>query len=718
MTTRLLALLASVSAPLLVGCSGGGGDDGGGDDGATAPECQLDTVGEKSPGFPYSIDKFRNDVLPKLLESCSGGACHAPTANGGFQLWADALTNDCNFGKSFNEVASIIDLQVPENSRLTIVTTERAGHVHPFEDTSGPGYLAMKDYIDTAKAALDAEGGGTEPPPVGDNNPFDFAFFKSDVQPAMDRAGCGTVGGCHGSGLGGFTIKAQATADADLVANFNQAVGKSPLGGEPSAAPFYFRATNAHVGSTAMAAADAQRVLKWITDAKNKAPDNGNIGCAPLENFNVGVFEQEILPILSGELDYNEPDRQGSGNGCMSSACHGRSRGPGTLTLLASDSPETTLQNFACFVDLTSPSQSEVLSCPTDGGQLAGCRTNNHPGGDFFDGANDLNYQRIIGFLLGSKSDVSPHDFAFFSRKINPIFNDPEATVDGGQVETCSGTGACHGVAVVGQPPPNGSDFGIIPNASEITALTANFAAATGFVSFLFPEQSSLFLYPTDEIANRDNPFATGLPHPGGPDFAVDSEEGLLILKWAAGLRPDNQGFVRDWLVLGDFPAQLITDNTLVREADVNPKIFDRGGGSFNNGEWDGFFSEEAEVDLNIPFNRNATGGRVAYASNYIINTDSRDIDAQVIVDTDNPVRIYINGVLAATSNNGGTVTAIANLPAASKREPTTHVLIKLLQRANDADFAFTAQVQDDIGNVLTDETGELVFTLAPDGGI
>jgi hypothetical protein len=712
MTTRLLALLASVSAPLLVGCFGGGG---GGDDGTPSdgdPACEIDQDGEKEPGFPFSVDKFRDNVLPQLLQNCSGGACHAPGASGGFQLWADALEDNCNFAKSFNEVTSIIDLTTPANSRILITGVSRQGHPQPFADTSGTGYLAIKDYVDTAAAnAVPQE------PPTGDANPFDPAYFKSDVQPALDRAGCSNGTPCHGDGAGGFRLKAAASAQADLDANMAQAVGKAPLAGEPNATPLYFRATNAHLGSTAMAAADAQKLLKWITDAKNKAPDNGNVDCAALTNFNLGVFESEILGILNGELDYNEPDRQGRGAGCMSAACHGTSRGPGSLSLIPTAPTAEILQQFVCFVDLTSPSQSEVLLCPS-GDTGGGCRVNPHPGDDFFDDANDLNYQKIIGFLIGAQAEVSPHDFAFFSRKINPIFNDPEATVDGGQVETCSGTGACHGIAVVGQPPPNGSDFGIIPNASEIVSLTANFASATGFVSFLNPGQSSLFLYPTDEIANVANPFATGRPHPGGPDFAVDSEEALLILKWAAGLRPDNQGFIRDWLVLGDFPAQLITDRTVVNEATIKPKIFDRNGGSFNNGEWDGFFSEEAEVDLNIPFNRNATAGRVAYASAFIINTDSSDIEAQIIVDTDNPVRIYVNGTLAATSNNGGTVTAIANLPASSKREPSTHVLIKLLQRADDADFAFTAQVQDDIGNVLTDETGELVFTLAPDGGL
>src|SRR4029078_11895816 len=45
-------------------------------------------------------------------------------------------------------------------------------------------------------------------------------------------------------------------------------------------------------------------------------------------------------------------------------------------------------------------------------------------------------------------------------------------------------------------------------------------------------------------------------------------------------------------------------------------------------------------------------------------------------------------------------------------------ILVKLLQRAQDAQFSFTAQFADQFGVNLTDVSGELVFTLGPDGGI
>jgi hypothetical protein len=395
--------------------------------------------------------------------------------------------------------------------------------------------------------------------------------------------------------------------------------------------------------------------------------------------------------------------------------CHGADRGPGKLSLLATADTATQLQNFACFVDLASPLGSDILACPLN---LPSCRHTPHPGQNVFGGSTDLNYQRVVGFVLGANASVSPFDFAFFARRINPIFNDVNAVEQGAQGRSCADTVACHGVAVAGQRPPNGSDFPILPNASDRSRLTVNFAAATGFVNFLNPGESSLVLYPTNGIADRmAHPFATGLPHPGGADFAVDSSEAQAILQWATGLRPDAGGFQRNWLVEGDFPATRIADPTLVDETRLAPAIFDTAGGAFNRGEWDGLFSDRAQVDLNTAFPRAATGGRVAYAVSYALNTAPRALVAQLAVATQNPIRIYLDGVLAAQNDQGGGASAVVNLPAAGAGARPVRILIKLLQRSTDASFAFTAQLRDELGTLLTDATGELVFTLGPHGG-
>ncbi len=700
-----------------VGCFGAPPEPTG--DPNAAPECQLDTKGERTPGYPFDVDQFATTVLPVLAQSCGNAGCHgAPGGNGGLTIWKEAQAGDCDFGKTFNSVVAKIDLTTPVNSRL-VAAVSGGSATHPFTFPDGAaGLTTLQGFVEQAAATYAADGGGQTPPPGP--SPFDYGVFQNVIQPMLDDATC-AASGCHGTAAGGFSLEpAPAAGSADMEANFIAVTSRANLT-DPAASVIFVRATVKHAGggSRTVGADDGPQLLAWIEDAKANAGGGGGGGnptCAPVELFNLGVFRSEILPILSGELDLNVPGGQGRGGGCMTAACHGIDRGPGALSLQATADPATLLQNFACFVDLTSPSASEILACPLNDPR---CRRYPHPGQDVLAGANDLNYQRLLAFLYGAKADVSPLDFAFFVRRINPIFNDINAVEDGAQGRSCADAIACHGVSVAGQAPPNGSDFPIIPNASDLGRLTYNFVSATGFVNFLNPGESSLFLYPTDEIANReDHPFATGLPHPGGRDFEVDSDEARAILQWAGGLRPDGEGFQRNWLVLGDFAATRISDATLIDETTIVPAIFDLGGGSFNRGEWDGLFSDVAEVDLNLAFPRDATSGRVAYATSYAINTVPRSVVAQLVVATDNPIRIYINGLLVAQNDNGGGATALINLAAGGPGAQPARILIKLLQRPTDDEFAFTAQLRDDLGNLLTDQTGELVFTLGPKGGI
>jgi hypothetical protein len=709
MLKRPVFLLVACNV-LLAGCF----ESPGGDDPGTDPACQLDTKNEKSPGYPFDVARFGSDVMPVLAANCSAQGCHsAPAGNASFTVWSTAKVGDCDFGKTFNSVVAKVDLTTPSNSRL-LAAVSGGSASHPFRfPAAAPGFAALESFVNTAAASFAADGGGVVAPPGP--SPFNATVYQTTIQPMLERC---TGAGCHSDSAGGFTLKATpAAGGADMTANFVAVTSRANLG-TPASSLIYVQATVVHASgaSRPVDATQAAALLAWIEDAKKNAGDNPNPTCAPVEKFNVGVFRSEVLPILSGAVDLNAPGGQGRGAGCMSIACHGIDRGPGKLSLLPTVDAAIQLQNFACFVNLASPSASEILACPLG---APGCRKYPHPGQDVLGGANDLNYQRLLAFVYGAKADVSPLDFAFFVRRINPIFNDINAVEGGAQGRSCSDTGSCHGVSIAGQIPPNGSDFPIIPAASGLDRLTFNFVSATGFANFLNPGESSLFLYPTNEIANRvDHPFATGLPHPGGADFATDSAEALAILQWVAGLRPDRNGFQRNWLVVGDFPATLITDQTLIDEAAVKPLIFDAGGGAFNRGEWDGAFSDRAEVDLGAVFPRAATGGRVAYAMSYAINTVPRQLQAQIVVATGNPVRIYVEGALVAQNDQGGGTTAFLTLPPAGTGAKPTRILIKLLQRANDAQFAFTAQLRDQLGTLLTDATRELVFTLGPNGGI
>jgi hypothetical protein len=714
--TRRLHVLAFLSLFSAAGCFSGPPDKG---DEPLGPECQLDTEKETVPGYPFDINAFTDNLLPVITSSCAGSSCHgAPSTTGNFTVWPGAAAGNCDFGKSFNSVADNTDLQNPTNSPIYFaISGGDAGH--PVKLTADdPKLQTILAYVTDASETYIAGGGGITPP--AGNSPFDEAVFGSTIQPMIDATGC-AVDGCHGTGAGTLTLKASpAAGSADFDANFLAVTSRCSLDNPPGSL-FYLQATTAHSGgvTTPVSTQNAAALLDWIQKAKEANGDPGGqpTGCAPLDKFNLGIFTSEILPILNGDLDLNNANGQGNGAGCTSSQCHGADRGPGTLTLVPGSDPAEQLQSFACYVNLQAPSTSNILRCPLND---PSCPKYPHPGQDIFADAADLNYQRVLAYVYGSQLDSSPLDFAFFARRINPIFDDINAVEDGAQGQSCSAVQACHGIQIAGQPPGNGSDFGIIPNASDFARLSFNFVQATGMSNFLDPDQSSLFLYPTNEIADRDNnPLATGLAHPGGIDFATDDLEALAILQWVGGLRPDGQGFQLNWLVAGDYPATQISDQTLINESNITPKIFDEAGGSFNSGEWDGFFSANQLVDLNQVFPRAATSGRVGYAVAYIINTSSTEIpSAQLQISTDNPVRIYIGNQLAAQNDAGGDASAFVNLPAAGSGQPAVRVLVKILQRANDANFAFSAQLKDQFGNPLTDATQELVLTLSPNGGI
>lgn len=682
-------------------------------DSTTDPSCQLDSKDEKTPGYPFDVDAFTRDVLPIVTSSCAAGGCHgAPTGNASFTVWASAQPGTCDFGKTFNNVVHQVDLTTPSNSRLiAAVSGGIAGH--PFTFPADAQQLAtLRSFAESAARTYANGGGGVTPPPGP--SPFDYRVFQSAIQPMVER--CATAG-CHATAAGGFTLKPMPSADPDLSANFVAITSRTDLT-SPEKSLIYTQATVVHASgaSKTVTSDEAAALLAWIQQAKQNAGSNPNPTCAPISKFNAGVFATDVFPILAGDLDLNAVGGQGHGAGCAATVCHGTDRGPGKFSLPPAADTATKLQNFACFVNLAAPSSSEILACPLNN---PGCRNYPHPGQDVLGGATDFNYQRIVGYVLGANADVSPFDFAFFVRKINPIFNDVNAVQGGAQGRSCSDSTSCHGVAVAGQVPPNGSDFAMIPNASDLSRLTFNFVSATGFANFLNAGESSLFLYPTNEIANRTaHPFATGLPHPGGLDFATDSDEARAILTWANGLRPDANGFANNWLVAGDFPATRTSDPTLVDETTVAPAIFDRAGGAFNNGQWDGLFATSAQVDLNAAFARTATSGRAAYAVAYALNTMPRQLVVQMNVTTQNAIRIYIDGVLVAQNDQGGGASTVMTLAPAGPGNKPTRILIKLVQRSTDPTFAFSAQLRDELGQLLTDTTRELVFTLGPHGGI
>jgi hypothetical protein len=152
MPKRLILLLVACNAPFIAGCFGSSDDNGG----TTPPECQLDSKNEKTPGFPYNIDKFGKDVLPLLVAKCSAAGCHgAPVGSSGFTVWADAKAGDCNAAKTFNSFVTKVDLTTTANSPV-ISATNGGNKAHPFSFAAAATELTtLQAFLDDAKATND-----------------------------------------------------------------------------------------------------------------------------------------------------------------------------------------------------------------------------------------------------------------------------------------------------------------------------------------------------------------------------------------------------------------------------------------------------------------------------------------------------------------------------------------------------------------------------------
>jgi hypothetical protein len=593
-------------------------------------------------------------------------------------------------------------------------------------------------------------------PPVGTGDPdaapppqkqggFDYQAFQTLIQPILDTAagkGC-TASACHGApgGQAGFALTRQPGINSnEMQANFTAVTNLCNIN-VPDQSPFYLRATTLHAGgsSAVVSQAQASTILQWIQSASgvvtpppptpgtDAGTPPGGANCLAASNFNLGVFSAEVLPILLGQLDYNSPPGQPIAfDGCSRSVCHGTDRGAGTLFISAQNSPQQNLNSFACFIDAKTPSGSPILQCPLN----AACPKSPHPGQNVFRNPTDLNYQRVLSYLYATKTVANPIDFAYFARVIEPVFDDPNFGGLGNTGQrTCADTSSCHGVTSPLQAPPNLSNFPMLANASSKQQLLINYWQAANFANFLTPQGSELFLFPTDLISDVTQPYALGIHHPGGIDFGADSKtaaasaQGQAILQWTGGLRPDGNGNQLNWLVAGTYSIANVTEQTTVgNEGTVAPAIFDPDGASqFNNGQWDVLASPNVFVDLNTAFPGAAGGGRAAYAVAYAMNTTSADIqNANITVTSPNAIELFIDGHPIAQASQAGnnTISGIATLPASSAQTPSTRMMVKVFQRAADAQFGFTLNMQTQFNVPLTNTSGELVFRLDSRGGL
>lgn len=141
---------------------------------------------------------------------------------------------------------------------------------------------------------------------------------------------------------------------------------------------------------------DTEELLEDEQLASSQGGDGG--GCAAQGDFDIEVFAEEILPILAGDIDLNNPGG-GSIVGCTRGPCHGNPR-PDAFNLDVAGPVEENLEAFACFVNLRHPKRSQVLVCPSGDDS---CVTFPHPGGEVLSEHGDLNYERILDYIRASR---------------------------------------------------------------------------------------------------------------------------------------------------------------------------------------------------------------------------------------------------------------------------------------------------------------------------
>ncbi len=678
--------------------------------------CDISSDSEKTPAYPFDFARFEAEVWPALTANCGASGCHLSPGAGGYDVWPASET-ECPDIKSFNAFFALSDTQIEPRTSAIITAIDKTDVDHPLQyEADDETLVLLLDYIAAAKATRDATA-----PPASNAGYFDREVYETEIDPLIHLANC-TTSNCHngsdGSSLGGdFGLipnpqpgSDEMKANLEAVTNLIQ-VGKAATADETK---FYIYALNGHRNVTF--GFEEQGALRdWIEDALDaNPPTNRPLGCVDTDAFNLDVFEEEIMPMFRGDVDYNDRDNGSNATGCARSECHGKDRGPGIFYLDDDATPEERVSSFSCYVDLENPSNSQVLLCPLN---LPGCsKSSDHPGEDVFAGVDDRNYQRLLSYIYATRNGASPLDFAFFVRKINVLFNDEDAVEDGARNQTCA-TFGCHGIAAPGEKPSSGSNFGIIPEARTEADLVENFIQASNFVFFPDASQSSLFLYPTNEIANADNDLATGVPHTGGKDFDVADQEALDILKWSGGLFPNQDGFLQDVLIAGIFNTDSIDDDPINNPEDELPRIFKRSGqpSQFRDGEWDGFFSDQAFIDFNQAFNNgvNGAGGSTAYAAMYLTNADSRDLEVSIVVESPNDVELFIGQGNPGDVGVDGTVARTVLLPAYSDAKQPVRVLVKVFQEVGAPEFGFTINFTDGDDKPLNNKDRRLVFTLS-----
>ena len=116
----------------------------------------------------------------------------------------------------------------------------------------------------------------------------------------------------------------------------------------------------------------------------------------------------------------------------------------------------------------------------------------------------------------------------------------------------------------------------------------------------------------------------------------------------AQEVKPDAEGFIRDWLMLAPFPiaedsgADEIDKKQVENEASLKPKAGDKQKVGDKEGTWKAVQSKEYSIDLNATVgtpNEDVVGYLVAY-----VDADKEMTDVTMLIGSNDQAKVYLNG--------------------------------------------------------------------------
>ncbi len=748
--------------------------------------CSVDEAAGTFPPYPFDYARFRTVIAPLFVSgkttlsttssACVG--CHAagPTPGNGFGIPA-SLDDACGVRELFFQLVGRsaapsctadsgervrFDDAAASKILARFVKGARDGHAGGawFDSTFDGNYLALYNFITDAAGKV-----------CGGDRPcnYDLPSFLQQVAPVLDQKTCGRAG-CHNpDGDRLFKWAQDARDPAAQMQNLVAFKGYASLTDPASSGILqYGQGKNNHRGGQFFTEGDADynRILAYVQDtvaACGTSIDppalcpNGN-PAPDVSVINVRAFARFLWPYVLGPTATVTTSA-----GCGENFCHGNAvkeanpnglwlRDPDVFCRQYGDHPDCgkpdrdtvihteNVRQLMCQTNVQTPLRSPILTCPLGLGPPDCPVDHSLMGGGQKFKTNEANYLAMANFVYATRGNLGVHEDIYYERLVASSFQG--SFEDGnGAVRSCS-QGGCH-----------------VPGAGPTFEDTRKMTNATLFLDSFVPQQSGLFLFPTnlspvdplvgdpDNLGDADTVEGLNVlrfgeaPHDSGGggavldlknDFDGDANQERTVnalLHFLPGLQPDPQsGAITDFLISpGTFNLAKVTDAGPLgtNDAQLKPLHFSdpRSNGDPNNVNgrpWLDFFSANADgtarvdVDiiqyLNAPVQGSAVPSRdgdTTYLFVYVYNTNPQaNQTVTLALDSQQPYVLYFNGG-TVLSQVGGGADQITGVPL---RQGQNELLLKI-QRADDQ-WQFQLRMLKDDGTSINADRRNVVLRL------